>query len=155
MPYLLLTLGILMIFLEFFLPGIVMGVGGLFFIGASIVFFGMEATSSLALLLYAAAVVVLLIALVRFALWRIRRSGAHATFFLATDEEGFRADNYDATLIGKKGTAVTDLRPSGRVNVDGRVLQALSQGGFIAKESTITVIGGEGAALLVKPLTEG
>lgn len=43
-------------------------------------------------------------------------------------------------LIGKSGTAHTDLRPSGRVEVDGQVYDAVSDEGFIEKNSSVRIV---------------
>lgn len=43
-------------------------------------------------------------------------------------------------LIGKSGTAHTDLRPSGRVEVDGQIYDAVSDEGFIEKNSSVRIV---------------
>lgn len=43
-------------------------------------------------------------------------------------------------LIGKSGTAHTDLRPSGRVEVDGQIYDAVSDEGFIEKNTSVQII---------------
>jgi membrane-bound ClpP family serine protease len=153
MPYLLLLGGLLLIFLEFFLPGAVLGTIGALLILLSIAFFASTASAPLYIVGYLAVVVVLLVAVVQLALRRIRRSAAHDSFYLKTDQAGFRADSFDADLVGRDGIAATDLRPAGRIIVDGIVYQAMSQGGFITRDTPITITGGEGATLIVKPTT--
>jgi membrane-bound serine protease (ClpP class) len=43
------------------------------------------------------------------------------------------------SVLGKKGIATTDLRPSGKVNIDGEVYDAMTHGSFITKGAQICV----------------
>jgi membrane-bound serine protease (ClpP class) len=52
-------------------------------------------------------------------------------------------------LVGRQGVARTDLRPSGKVTIDGVTHDAVSEGGFIAKDSTVVVIKYEMGQLYV------
>jgi len=68
-------------------------------------------------------------------------------------EEGQRLKRGRAeceSLIGHIGTAVTPLRPSGRVDVNFRHHEATSEAGFIDTGSRIEVIGKNGFALVVR-----
>lgn len=53
---------------------------------------------------------------------------------------------------GMRGEAVTMLRPSGKVRVEGRLLDAVSTGGFIAAGSGIEVVGTSGGRTVVRSL---
>jgi membrane-bound serine protease (ClpP class) len=149
--YFFLIAGALMIFLEFFVPGMVIGALGIVLVAASVVFFAMQTTSTLYLLLYVAAVVIFLIAVFKLAVWRIRSS---KSFFATEDQAGTRAGGYDAKLIHCLGVAETDLRPAGWVTIQGQTLQAMSQGDFIAKGTSVVVTGGEGSEIIVKPIAQ-
>lgn len=52
----------------------------------------------------------------------------------------------------KEGIAFTDLRPMGKVKIEGVIYNARTYGGFIEKGSTIRVIGNEYGYLLVEDL---
>jgi len=52
--------------------------------------------------------------------------------------------------LGKVGRAVTDLRPSGTIQIDGRKVNAVSEGEFIAKGSDVLVIGQRTGSYLVR-----
>jgi len=54
-------------------------------------------------------------------------------------------------LLGKAGTAQTDLRPVGCVVVEGRRCDALSRRGWVAKGTRVRVIAVEGAQVVVTP----
>ena len=45
----------------------------------------------------------------------------------------------DSSLIGKRGFAVTVLRPSGKVDIDGIIYQAVSNGNYIVKDAKVIV----------------
>lgn len=149
-PYLLFILGMLLIFLEFYVPGAVMGVCGGAMVFISIVLFAMQSQSIVFTLLYIIGVVICLAFLFKFALWRIRTAKPGQSIFSDSSQEGFVASQVDTSVIGKKGIVDTDLKPSGHVIVDGKRLQALSQSGYITKGSEVIVIGGQEASLIVK-----
>ncbi len=52
-------------------------------------------------------------------------------------------------LIGKKGTALTTLRPAGTALIDTERLDVVSEGEFIAKGSEIEVVRIEGNSIVV------
>lgn len=148
--YLLLAVGLLMIFFEFFLPGGILGLAGGVLIVVSIVLFAIHAESMWAIILFVIVALVLLGALVQFALWRIRSGRGAKSFYLNTDQEGYVASTFAEELIGKEGEALSDLKPAGHILVEGKRLQAVAKMGYIYKGTTIVVIGGEGAHLVVK-----
>ena len=45
----------------------------------------------------------------------------------------------DSSLIGKSGLTVTVLRPSGKVDIDGVIYQAVSDGNYLVKETKVIV----------------
>lgn len=151
-PFVWLAIGLIMIFLEFFIPGAIMGITGVVFVTISLVLFAYAASSPIYVVIYTTVVILLLIGTFKFALWRIRSTRNENTLFLSSDQEGYHADGYNTHAIGKEGVATTDLRPAGRISVEGNTYQAISQGGFIPNGTAIIVISGEGPTLIVKPL---
>lgn len=53
-------------------------------------------------------------------------------------------------LKGKKGVAVTTLRPSGKINIDGKNYDAMAEAGMIDKDTAIVVTKVEAAQLYVE-----
>ena len=51
---------------------------------------------------------------------------------------------------GKEGSAATVLRPSGKVEVEGAVIDAVSEGDFIRQGAAVRVVRAEGNHLVVK-----
>ena len=58
-------------------------------------------------------------------------------------------DSYQQ-LLGKQGEALSMLRPAGTAMVDGRRLDVLTEGDYIASHSQIKVIRVEGSKIIVK-----
>lgn len=53
-------------------------------------------------------------------------------------------------LVGRSGRATTEMLPWGSVEIDGVVGEALAEGGPIAADTPIQVVGVQGAALVVR-----
>ncbi|MBI2812490.1 MAG: hypothetical protein HYX67_16920 [Candidatus Melainabacteria bacterium] len=142
-------IGITLIYVEFFVPGAVLAVMGtlLILVSLGIVFVNESILVGIISLVGVLAAVSITC---RLALWQIRRSKPRADFYHGEDQEGYTASVFDTTLIGKEGTAASELKPAGHITVDGKTLQALSESGFIDKGSTIHVVGGKGSHLIVK-----
>jgi membrane-bound serine protease (ClpP class) len=64
--------------------------------------------------------------------------------------EGFTISKGFEKMVGQKGTVITDLRPSGKVEILGITYQALSHGDYIGKNENILVDGIDENQLLVK-----
>lgn len=56
------------------------------------------------------------------------------------------------TLRGRIGTAVSYLRPAGIASIDGRRVDVLTEGEFIAQGTPIRVVRVEGARIFVEPI---
>ena len=64
--------------------------------------------------------------------------------------EGYVAYQFTESLLGRKGTAETVLRPSGKVLIDGKIYDAYTRGDYIEKGQIVEVISEEGPSLKVK-----
>ncbi len=148
--------GLLLVFLEFFLPGMIMIIGGALLLSASLFVFHMQNQGSSWLFFgYCCVLSGVAWGVVRLALLIIRHSAKKGTLCLKSDQEGFKASFFNSEFIGKRGMAATDLRPSGRVIVEGAVLQAVSRSGFIENKSEVVVDGGDGGHLVVSACRGG
>lgn len=66
-------------------------------------------------------------------------------------DEGFVSiDNSQLLLKGKTGTAVTVLRPAGKVEIENEIYDAVTQGEFIQRGKTVKVIKVEATQLYVE-----
>ena len=143
-------IGLILIYFEFFVPGGILGtMGGLVLVGGIFLSFW-EQTSLIYALFYTIGMIILLVLTIRLALWKIKRTRNKSNFYLADDQEGYVGATFNKELVGKSGKALTALRPSGHIEVDHHPYQAVSESGYIQKESKIKIVGGEGARFIVK-----
>lgn len=71
---------------------------------------------------------------------RIGKKGILRNVALLADQEGTVSVSMEPLLmVGKTGTAATVLRPSGRVEVEGNIYDAVSIHGFIDKGETVKI----------------
>jgi len=80
---------------------------------------------------------------------RIGTKGVFQKIALTADLENTFASPVLTGLIGSIGTALTVLRPSGKVLIDGEVYDGVSESGFIEKGSPIRVVRFENAQVYV------
>ena len=62
---------------------------------------------------------------------------------------GFKVTSLDAIIIGEKGIAHSTLRPSGKVEINGRILSATAESGFIEIGKPVEVTGLQSSAMVV------
>lgn len=155
--------GIILILLEIFvIPGFgIAGISGIICIGIGFVFamlnndyFSFEfveipdITQSLLTVFSGITLSFLLI------LWlssRIGEKGMFRKVALVTDlETSGSISKEDFDLIGKIGSAKTDLRPSGRVFIDNKMYDAIANRGYIEKGQEIKVVKFENMQLYVE-----
>lgn len=77
----------------------------------------------------------------------------HSELMLTQDiKKGYiGVDMGPAKLIGVKATAMTDMRPAGKIIIDGNVYDAVSTGSFIEASQHVRVVRYENAQLYVEP----
>lgn len=158
--------GIVALALEIFvIPGF--GIAGIIGIGAIAVSLGgamVQSDSitgvSLASLKTAAITLLIGIALTVALAWfitskyapkRLQRAGA-LTQELKSDAGFIGVDMEPATIIGRTGFALTDLRPAGKVKIDGTTYDATSTGEFIPSHSRVIVVRYEAAQIYVEKI---
>lgn len=72
-----------------------------------------------------------------------------------TVEEGFTSHATDRDFVGREVVTTTDLRPSGKVMIDGKLYEAAGENGlFIPRDTTVTVIRDEGGVLYCRTLRQ-
>lgn len=151
--FVLLFLGLLLILMEFFLPGIILGALGGVSILASFIFFGMHTTSLLHLALFIVFSIMAVALVIKFALWRIVHAKPDYSIYSSSNQTGYQASHFDPTLIGKTGRVITDLKPGGYITIEGKQHQAISISGYIPKGEEVLVISGQEESLVVKHTT--
>ncbi|MFM8834780.1 MAG: NfeD family protein [Cytophagales bacterium] len=67
--------------------------------------------------------------------------------------DGYTVNANSQSRLNKQGVAHTVLRPSGKILLDGEVLDAFTRGEFIEKGEAVEVIGTEGVTLRVRKIS--
>src|SRR5882762_1257139 len=68
--------------------------------------------------------------------------------------QGYSVNPSENALVGKRGTAYTVLRPSGKVMIDDKVYDAFTRGDFVERGQVIEVLSTEGTTLRVKRIAD-
>lgn len=142
--------GLILVFLEFFLPGMIFGTAGVIMLLASVFFFAKEYTFGISILTYCLLVALSLMLIIKAALVAIKRTRKNQSFLSDDAQEGYVASTYDKSAIGKIAVVLSDLKPGGYILIDDKKVQALSASGYIVAGSQVEVIGGQEDALIVK-----
>ncbi len=148
--FLLLAIGLLLIMLEFYLPGAVMGVLGGLFVLASIITFASQTNSVVAIIIFIIFATISVALLIKFTLKKIVSTKSDFSIYSNKDQEGYQASSFDKTALGKAGTVLSDLKPGGYILVDGKQHQAISITGYIPKGEEVLVLTGQEESLIVK-----
>jgi len=144
-------IGLVLIYLEFFLPGGIFAIGGTLLLISSVFMLLIEKIQIIYFIIYIILLISFVFLTIKLALKKIK---TNKDIFLDSNQEGYRASIYKKDLIGEIGVAFTDLRPSGKIFINETYYSATSKENFIEKGSKIQVIDGEGANLIVKKLNE-
>ena len=67
-------------------------------------------------------------------------------------EKGYTSARSKVDYLGKEGISVSELRPTGIVEINGERMDALSEGDYIDKSSKIEVVKVEGSKIFVRRL---
>lgn len=147
------VIGIILIILEFFVPGGIIGALGF---GAIIGSLFIATNNPVHM------VVSLLVALIisfSLSILLVKVFGRKMKFFkkmILTDatktEQGYISNPNRPELLGKEGVALTDLRPAGTVLVDDERLDVISEGSFTLKGTKVKVVKVEGSRITVREI---
>lgn len=150
LPFIILTLGFLLIAIELFLvPGVTFfGIAGtvMLIVGVIYAFLQFSLTAAFLFLLLALSLVILLVT------WFFKK-GINRGLSLKNREtvsQGFKpfSKSYEKYL-NKEGMALSTLRPAGFIKIENEKIEAVSQGEFIKEGEKIRIIKVEGNKLIV------
>lgn len=143
--------GVLLLLLELFVPSFgILGILGIISLISGVILAAYDTgntLTSLGIAVLAAAVIVAVF--VRY----FKHRGIWNKFILRESlktEEGFVSHTNRADLIGKTGKAVTPLRPSGTILLDGNRIDVVTNGEFIAAGASVVVVQIEGIRVVVQ-----
>ena len=156
--------GVILVIIEiFFVPGFgVPGVLGLICVITALVLslIGMPINVSFETGLLAQAMTRVLLSLLGafvlalVAMRLLSRTAFGRAFVLEDAETGYLSAPTASDLVGMEGEALTDLRPAGKIIIDGKRHEATSERQFVARGARVRVIGTDGPALVVRPLED-
>ena len=150
---LLFALGIVLLFLDLFVPGIVLSVLGTlaFLAGTRHAFIQYGAIGGLEA--FAVGMALLAVALyVEYGILPKTRFGKKFFLHAAVHGTSQAPAAETAALVGRECVALTPLMPSGHVEVDGLRREALSLDGHVAKGARLKITGAQNFSLTVTKL---
>ena len=153
--------GVIFISLEIILPGMILGIiGALSSLAALYIVFTTDDLPSFFLGpggRFLLASIILLLSVTMIGLWLkyFDRVPIGKNLILKTSSDGKIGYAEDGELLGIRGTAVTDLRPSGKVKIEGlpKTCDVIAEGGFIESGANIEIIKVDGRRVLVRQVT--
>ena len=147
------VMGLVMLMVEALIPGLgVAGITGVILVLVSIVMISSSFFQAMLILIGTIAVTILLI----IALYKLGYGkGYIKSMILSTEqknEEGYVSSKGYEKYLGMSGTVITPLRSSGTVLIDGKRIDAVSEGEFIEKDIVVEVIKIEGGRIVVRKI---
>ncbi|GAB4073405.1 nodulation protein NfeD [Barrientosiimonas marina] len=149
----LLILGIGLIIAEFFLSGGIAGILGVASVIGSLIMSGQD-LGEMVMSISIALVVTLIAAAILFK--TISREKSFFNRIVLTDqtstEHGYVATDNREELLNCTGETLTPLRPSGSALIGNERVDVVSEGGFIEKDRSISVVRVEGIRVIVREI---
>lgn len=150
---LLFILGIVLLMLDLFVPGIILSVCGTIAMLAGTRQAFVEYGVGGGLLAFAIGMALLAIMLyIEYGLLPKTRFGKKFFLHAAVHGTSQAPAAETAALTGREGIALTPLMPSGQIEVEGRRYEALSLDGHVAKGARLRVTGAQNFSLTVSKL---
>lgn len=143
--------GLILLIVEAIVPGFGLpGISGIILVILGAVL----AMGSLASALMSISVAIIITAIITILLIKHGNRIPHLDKIVLETSHG-QGEKYKSSLtyesyLGKEGISISELRPSGIIEIEGKRLDALSDGTFIPKEANIKVIKVEGTKIIVR-----
>lgn len=146
-------IGLILVVLELFVPGGILGVIGGIAIIASLFIAGYDLTHMSVSILIA-----LILAIITFVIF-YRSVGFERGLFRklilqdrTTTEKGYITADERTDLIGKEGISLTPLRPAGTIIVNDERLDVVTEGNYIEANKSVKIIYVEGMRIVVREI---
>lgn len=141
---LLFVLGVLLICVEIFVPGMIVGIIGCICLIAAVVlsyiFYGLTIG-------HIALTVVVVVAIFMGAWWASRKK-----IITTLDLSDSKTADSLANLQGKFGKSITPLRPSGTATIEDQRIDVVAESGLIEEGSSVKVVRVEGNIVVVRKM---
>jgi membrane-bound serine protease (ClpP class) len=149
-------LGFVLLFLELFLPSGILGISSAVIMIIGVVLAFIQST------LFGTILVIIIVVGVPLIIWRLLKTLPKTRLGKAIFLEGPKGHEDVATqpelelkkLAGKKGVAISQLRPVGVAEIDGKRYQVMSEGMLIDEGTQIEVIDVTGNRVVVRPVRD-
>ena len=143
----LIIVGLLLLLAETILPGLIAGSIGVLLLAVAVAYAYIELglrTGNGAL------AVVLLLLMIATVLWiKFFPDSAIARLFVSRSVVG-NINAEKPELLDQSGVAFTDLRPAGTALINGKRVDVVTEGGFVARNTPLKVIAIEGVRVVVR-----
>jgi len=152
--------GLALLLMELFvIPGFgVVGILGIVSIFASLILsYPTPAQAMGAISISIVVTVFLILLLIRFLSRggkKLGRAGRIVLEHSEAPEEGYVGVSDLRSLLDTEARAITPLRPVGAINVGGRRVEAISEGGFVPEGTHVRVVRVEGNRVFVRPISQ-
>lgn len=152
---LLMLLGCALVVLEVFIPsgGVISVLAGVSFIGAILLAFQRGPTTGFVFTATTVVAVPLMLVLA-FKYWPKTPMGKSFLGELPKEEE-VAPDDPRRSLVGRVGVVRSKMLPSGAVEIDGQMIDAMSQGQAIEPGTYVTVVEVRANRVVVRPAAKG
>lgn len=147
--------GVVLILLEFFIAGGIAGALGAIAIVASIILAGANPAYMAYSVLIALAVAVSgMVIIMKFFGRKLHLLNKMILMDSTDTESGYVSNINRVDLLGRRGLAITPLRPSGTIDLDGERIDVVSQGSYINKGKHVIIVKVEGSRIVVRESNE-
>ncbi|MGM9943904.1 MAG: nodulation protein NfeD [Lysinibacillus sp.] len=144
-------IGLVLLLLEFFVPGGIVGIIGGALIIISLLFAGASVTHMAYSIIIAMFIALIgMVILMKFFGKKLHVFNKLVLRDATTTEEGYVSNTNRVELIGRIGEAVTPLRPAGVIIIENERIDAVSEGSYIDKGKQVEVIKVEGSRIVVR-----
>jgi membrane-bound ClpP family serine protease len=145
--------GLLLLIAEMFMPGFgVAGISGLVLIVIGILLTASTPFEALIMFLIFFLLAGIVLAIVLRSASKGRLNKKLVLHLSSQQELGYSASKDLTELVGKTGTAVTTLRPSGTGDIEGTRYDVVTEGSYIEKDTRIKVKQVNGNRIVVEPV---
>ncbi|MGM0805489.1 MAG: NfeD family protein [Bacillota bacterium] len=144
--------GLILLILELFLPGGIIGILGVLAVLTGLIMAGGSLTGIL--IAIAIAIVVTIIGSYFF----LRSFGYNGSlkklvlFDSTSSEKGYLSHNERKDLTGRIGVTATTLRPSGSLKLDDEFIDVVTEGSYIEKGTPVKIIKASGGRVVVREI---
>ncbi|MFF5993742.1 nodulation protein NfeD [Lysinibacillus sp. KU-BSD001] len=147
------VIGLILLILELFVPGGIVGIIGGALMIISLLFSGASVTHMAYSIIIAMFIAVMgMVIVMKFFGKKLHVFNKLVLKDATTTEEGYVSNTNRIELIGRMGEALTPLRPAGVIIVDKERIDAVSEGGYIDKGKSVEVIKVEGSRIVVREI---